>query len=80
MLDAIAENSRDIGGYQLSLLDDLAADLFRLVIGVSIEDFGKANFFQSAGFEEAMKAALNTAWSGENYSKRIWRNTNALAG
>lgn len=79
ILDTIAGECEAIGGYQISLMDELAAQLFLEVIGMTLADFGKQDLMQGTNMEQLMSQVLNTEWSGQSYSRRIWRNTNQLA-
>ena len=50
-------------------------EVFRTVIGADIADMAGTVWQASI----SPKAVLETAWSGEHYSTRIWRNTAAIA-
>lgn len=54
---------------------DCLDEVFRTVIGADIADMTGAVWQASI----SPKAVLETAWSGEHYSARIWRNTAAIA-
>ena len=54
---------------------DCLDEVFRTVIGADIADMTGVVWQASIG----PKAVLETAWSGEHYSARIWRNTAAIA-
>ncbi len=49
--------------------------VFENTIGVSIENLSSANFTPNID----PKAVIDTAWSGERFSSRIWKNRTALA-
>lgn len=54
---------------------DCLDEVFRTVIGAEVTDMTGAVWQASI----SPKAVLETAWSGEHYSARIWRNTAAIA-
>lgn len=54
---------------------DCLDEVFRTVIGADIADMAGTVWQASI----SPKAVLETAWSGEHYSARIWRNTAAIA-
>lgn len=54
---------------------DCLDEVFHTVIGADIADMTGAVWQASI----SPKAVLETAWSGEHYSTRIWRNTAAIA-
>lgn len=56
-------------------ITDCLDEVFRTVIGADIADVTGAVWQASI----SPKAVLETAWSGEHYSARIWRNTAAIA-
>ena len=56
-------------------ITDCLDEVFRTVIGADIADMTGAVWQASI----SPKAVLETAWSGEHYSVRIWRNTAAIA-
>lgn len=56
-------------------ITDCLDEVFRTVIGADIADMTGAVWQASI----SPKAVLETAWSGEHYSARIWRNTAAIA-
>lgn len=49
--------------------------VFENTIGVSVESLSTANFVPNID----PKAVIDTAWSGERFSNRIWKNRSALA-
>lgn len=55
---------------------DCLDEVFRTVIGADIANMTGTVWQASI----SPKAVLETAWSGEHYSARIWRNTAAIAG
>ncbi len=54
---------------------DCLDEVFRTVIGADVADVTGTVWQASI----SPKAVLETAWSGEHYSTRIWRNTAAIA-
>lgn len=60
-------------------MDGLAAKVFEDTLGATMEDLGKSELFKALNTEDLMKVVLNSEWSGNSYSKRIWNNTNRLA-
>ena len=54
---------------------DCLDEVFRTVIGADVADMTGTVWQASI----SPKAVLETAWSGEHYSARIWRNTAAIA-
>lgn len=65
---------------QLHLVDAAIEDAFETTIGRTMKDFesdGFVSFLQTT--ERMREQVLNTNWSGENYSSRVWNNRNALA-
>lgn len=54
---------------------DCLDEVFRTVIGTDVADVTGTVWQASI----SPKAVLETAWSGEHYSTRIWRNTAAIA-
>lgn len=56
-------------------ITDCLDKVFEQVIGAPVTDF------RGTGFTAAIdpKAVIGTAWSGDNYSNRVWKNRTALA-
>lgn len=79
LIELISEVCGEIGGYQISLMDEVAAKVFEETVGMTLEEFGKKNTFTPQQTREQMNVLLNSEWSGNSYSRRIWHNTNRLA-
>ena len=56
-------------------ITDCLDKVFEQVIGAPVTDFKGTGFVAKID----PKTVINTAWSGENYSNRIWKNRTALA-
>lgn len=56
-------------------MDKLLGEVFENVIGQPMENFDPGRII----LPYSPRAVIDTAWSGENYSARIWKNTNRLA-
>lgn len=56
-------------------MDKLLGEVFENVIGQQMENFDPGRII----LPYSPRAVIDTAWSGENYSARIWKNTNRLA-
>lgn len=50
-------------------------EVFRNTIGVNVEDLSTANFTPNID----PRAVIDSAWSGERFSTRVWKNRTALA-
>ena len=74
--DCIQQQCADVGQKQKDLLDELLPILFDEILETNLADFKEAD--NSFSFLPT-RISLDTAWSGQNYSSRIWTNTNALA-
>lgn len=72
----IAKEVGDFRINQTSIADMCIEDVFERTMKMKLDDLG-ANY--SSINKEQMKQYLNTNWAGENYSNRIWQNTNNLA-
>lgn len=76
---AIEQQCRDIGQRQITLLDELLPKLFDEILGVNLDAFNAAKTPFAFVPNRLIKQTLDTAWSGQSYSSRIWINTNVLA-
>lgn len=76
---AIEQQCQDIGQRQITLLDELLPQLYDEILGVNLKDFKAAKTPFAFVPNRLIKQSLDTAWSGQSYSSRIWTNTNALA-
>ena len=74
--NVIEQESKTIGGKQLSLMDSTIDNVFRSVMGTELHDSGSSVTLLD---NSALRQIKETVWSGESYSDRIWTNTNALA-
>ena len=79
ILDIISSNCSAIGEHQINIMDAATEKIFKDTLENSLESLGKSNLFNTINFEDTMRVALNNAWSGNSYSKRVWNNTNALS-
>lgn len=61
--------------HQIDLLDSLLPQVFEDIIGRSMEEFS-ADGVPATPVQR--KTVIDTAWSGSNYSTRIWKNRTAL--
>ena len=71
--DCIQQQCADVGQRQKDLLNELLPKLFDEILETNLADF------KTAVPTRMIRQSLDTAWSGQNYSSRIWTNTNALA-
>lgn len=77
--DCIQQQCADVGQRQKDLLDELLPKLFDEILETNLADFKAADNPFSFLPTRMIRQSLDTAWSGQNYSSRIWTNTNALA-
>lgn len=77
--DCIQQQCSDVGQRQKDLLDELLPKLFDEILETNLADFKAADSPFSFLPTRMIRQSLDTAWSGQNYSSRIWTNTNALA-
>ena len=77
--DCIQQQCADVGQRQKDLLDELLPKLFNEILETNLADFKAADSPFSFLPTRMIRQSLDTAWSGQNYSSRIWTNTNALA-
>ena len=75
-LRAVIEKQLEIDAqHQIDILDTILPQVFEDVIERSVVDFKN----DAAATPLQRKAVIDTAWSGSNYSTRIWKNSNATA-
>lgn len=74
--DDILEQCKMIGEGQVRLTEACINEVYETTLGVGIADSAKLSRLSDFG----KKKVLNSTWSGENFSTRIYKNTNALAG
>lgn len=72
----IAKEIGEVGRVQNNIVDMCIEDVFERTMDSKLEDFDSRYTTIS---KDQMKQSLNTNWAGENYSSRIWKNTNNLA-
>ena len=77
--DCIQQQCADVGQRQRDLLDELLPKLFDEILETNLADFKAADSPFSFLPTRMIRQSLDTAWSGQNYSSRIWKNTTALA-
>ena len=77
--DCIQQQCADVGQRQKDLLDELLPKLFDEILETNLADFKAADSPFSFLPTRMIRQSLDTAWSGQNYSTRIWKNTTALA-
>ena len=77
--DCIQQQCADVGKRQKDLLDELLPKLFDEILETNLADFKAADSPFSFLPTRMIRQSLDTAWSGQNYSSRIWTNTHALA-
>ena len=77
--ECIRQQCSGVGERQKNLLDELLPKLFDEILETNLADFKAADSPFSFLPTRMIRQSLDTAWSGQNYSSRIWTNTNALA-
>lgn len=75
----IEEQANILADKQVGLLDELLQTVFADTIQSELgEVIGKSQRFNVLS-NSLLQKAINTAWSGKNYSDRVWTNRDALA-
>lgn len=74
--NTIANEVESIAGSQYTIMDMCIEEVFKQTMGFEADALDSS--FSAIG-KEQLRQALNSNWSGKNYSERIWQNTNALA-
>lgn len=73
LMEVIAKTFSGISSHQISMLDSVLSKIFEDTIGSTLEAFGnQGNVAYTIYNENQLKQLLNSAWSGKNYSQRIW--------
>lgn len=66
------------GQKQISILDDMTKKVFQNTLETTLKDLPHSDTYNMLS-KQQIGNNLNTAWSGANYSQRVWTNTNHLA-
>ena len=75
----IEQQANVIAENQVGLFDELLPNIFKETIESELSDIvGKSQQFNIIS-NSLLHKALDTSWSGKNYSDRIWTNRNTLA-
>ena len=77
--ECIADECKNVGNSQIKLLDELLPKLYDAILDTNWNDFKEQGSTFAFIPTRMIRQGLDTAWSGKNYSSRIWTNTNALA-
>lgn len=75
----IEQRANILADNQIGLLDRLLKEVFEDTLEISMDDFLTSKDNYNVISKQLIERALNTAWSGENYSMRVWQNRNKLA-
>lgn len=73
--DEILDQCKMIGEGQVTLTEACINEVYQKTLGVTIADATELTRLTNFG----TKKVLNSVWSGENFSTRIYKNTNTLA-
>ena len=71
----LREFADDFRLYQEEEIRKVLDRVFRETIGADVDSFQQDKFMLSYD----PRAVIDTAWSGEHFSQRVWKNTNQLA-
>jgi SPP1 gp7 family putative phage head morphogenesis protein len=77
--NAIDGECKTIGANQLTLMDETINKVFTQTLNTTLEDLKPDDRIFTFLRNTQTKQYLNSAWSGKNYSARVWDNTNHLA-
>lgn len=75
----IQEQANILADNQIGLLDELLEKAYAETLETTLGDFLKEQDQFNVLSSALRQRALNTAWSGKNYSERVWTNRDALA-
>lgn len=75
----IQEQANILADNQIGLLDELLEKAYAETLEITLGDFLKGQDQFNVLSSSLRQRALNTAWSGKNYSERVWTNRDALA-
>ena len=77
--EEIRKELQSVGIKQIDDIKEVLSKVYDEVLETDLADLlenSKQHSFQS---KSLLKQNLNASWSGEDYSKRVWKNTNELA-
>jgi len=77
--DIIQKELTGIGNTQLSIMDEVITKVFNQTLKTTLKDLSPDDRIFTFLRNTQTKQYLNSAWSGKNYSARVWDNTNHLA-
>ena len=69
---------KELGGTKSKVLDDMTKKVFQNTLETTLKDLPHSDTYNMLS-KQQIGNNLNTAWSGANYSQRVWTNTNHLA-
>lgn len=77
--NVIQETELGLSQSQIELVDALLPKIFEETIGATFASIYEKSEAYNVLSDTLLKQALDTSWSGKNYSDRIWLNANNLA-
>lgn len=77
--DIIQKEVTGIGNTQLTIIDDVITKVFNQTLETTLKGLAPDDKIFTFLRNTQTKQYLNSAWSGKNYSARVWDNTNHLA-
>lgn len=72
---AIEDQMRDVATHQIDILDAVLPQVFEDIVGRTMDEFNVSTPIT----KPQINGVIDTAWSGTNYSTRVWRNMEATA-
>ena len=72
---AIEDQMRDVASHQIDILDEVLPQVFEEIVGRTMDEFNTSTPIT----KPQVQGVIDTAWSGSNYSTRIWHNMEATA-
>lgn len=77
--EQIRNDLQTAGIKQIEDIKEATQRVFEETLETDLEELLKTSKHYSFQTEQLMRQNLNSAWSGMDYSQRVWRNTNELA-
>jgi len=77
--EQIERQITELGQQQIKILDELTQKVFEKTLETTLSDLMPKDVNYNLLTKTLEKQNLDIAWSGKNYSQRVWENTNNLA-
>ena len=77
--EEIRKELQSVGIKQIDDIKEVLSRVYDEVLETDLADLLKNSKQHSFQSKSLLKQNLNASWSGEDYSKRVWKNTNELA-